>query len=81
MIFLFNFAIQFLIKKMKKFALLLFGFLFSLSFAQIPPNYYLGTEGVTGYALKTKLNVIISNGALDLGYGSGTGIMDYLFYV
>ena len=58
---------------MKKFALLLFGFLFSLSFAQIPPNYYLGTEGVTGYALKTKLNVIISNGALDLGYGSGTG--------
>lgn len=57
---------------MKKLALLLFGFASSLSFAQIPPNYYTGTEGLTGYALKTKLNVIISNGALDLGYGSGS---------
>ncbi len=41
--------------------------------AQIPAGYYNGTEGLTGYALKTKLNAIISNGALDLGYGSGTG--------
>ena len=41
--------------------------------AQIPAGYYNGTEGLTGYALKTKLNTIISNGALDLGYGSGTG--------
>ena len=58
---------------MKKLSILLFGLLFSFSFAQIPPNYYVGTEGLTGYALKSKLNVIISNGALDLGYGSGTG--------
>ena len=45
----------------------------SLNFAQIPTGYYNGTENLTGYALKAKLNQIISNGALDLGYGSGTG--------
>ena len=49
------------------------GGLFSISFAQAPATYYDGTAGLTGYALKSKLNVIISNGALDLGYGSGTG--------
>ncbi|UOE40154.1 endonuclease [Chryseobacterium suipulveris] len=38
------------------------------AFSQIPPGYYNGTETLTGYALKTKLNQIISNGALDLGY-------------
>ncbi|MDH6252322.1 endonuclease I [Chryseobacterium sp. H1D6B] len=41
--------------------------------AQIPANYYNGTAGLTGYPLKTKLYQIISTGALDLGYGSGTG--------
>ncbi len=41
--------------------------------AQIPSGYYDQTTGLTGYALKTKLSQIISNGALDLGYGSGTG--------
>ena len=41
----------------------------SSSFAQAPANYYNGTEGLTGYDLKTKLSTIISNGAQDLGYG------------
>ena len=51
-----------------------------MSFAQIPANYYLGTEGLTGYPLKTKLSVIISNGAIDLGYGSGsTGLWALYF--
>ena len=58
---------------MKKIITVLLGGLFSITFAQAPANYYDGTAGLTGYALKTKLNVIISNGALDLGYGSGTG--------
>lgn len=31
-----------------------------LSYAQIPENYYAGTEDLTGYALKTKLHEIIS---------------------
>ncbi len=38
--------------------------------AQIPSNYYSGTEGLTGFALKTKLHQIISNGHTDQGYGS-----------
>ena len=58
---------------MKKILTLMLGGLFSISFAQAPATYYDGTAGLTGYALKSKLNVIISNGALDLGYGSGTG--------
>ena len=41
--------------------------------AQIPTGYYDGTAGLTGYTLKTKLHQIISDGALDLGYGAGTG--------
>ncbi|OWK74160.1 endonuclease I [Flavobacteriaceae bacterium JJC] len=57
----------------KTFTLLLAVFTVSFSFAQIPTGYYDGTSGLTGYSLKTKLNQIISNGALDLGYGSGTG--------
>ena len=58
---------------MKKITTFLLGGFFALTFAQAPANYYDGTAGLTGYVLKTKLNVIISNGALDLGYGSGTG--------
>ena len=58
---------------MKKITTLLLAILISFSFAQAPANYYDGTTGLTGYALKTKLNEIVSNGALDLGYGSGTG--------
>ena len=52
---------------MKKYSTFLLGFLFSVSFAQAPAGYYDGTEGLTGYQLKTKLSTIISNGALDLG--------------
>ena len=55
---------------MKKYSTFLLGFLFSVSFAQAPAGYYDGTEGLTGYQLKTKLSTIISNGALDLGYSA-----------
>lgn len=41
---------------------------FGLSFAQIPSNYYNGTEGLTGQALKNKLSDIITAGHLDKGY-------------
>ena len=53
---------------MKKFTLLLLGFMFSMTFAQAPANYYNGTEGLSGPALKTKLSEIITAGALDKGY-------------
>ena len=53
---------------MKKITLLLFGFLFSLSFAQAPANYYNGTAGLSGPELKTKLSAIITAGAQDKGY-------------
>lgn len=36
--------------------------------AQAPANYYDGTAGLTGYALKTKLSQIITNGHQDNGY-------------
>ncbi len=36
--------------------------------AQIPTGYYDGTDGLTGYTLKTKLKSIINNGAVDRGY-------------
>ena len=38
--------------------------------AQAPANYYNGTDGLSGYALKTKLHTIITNGSQDLGYGA-----------
>lgn len=54
---------------MKNFTLLAISFLLSgILSAQIPTGYYDGTEGLTGYTLKTKLKEIISNGALDRGY-------------
>jgi endonuclease I len=47
-------------------------FLFvSIGFAQIPAGYYATATG-TGYALKTQLKAIITNGHIDRGYGSGT---------
>ncbi|WP_226065209.1 endonuclease [Kaistella polysaccharea] len=55
---------------MKKYTTLLLGFLFTITLAQAPAGYYDGTDGLTGYALKTKLSTIISNGAQDLGYGA-----------
>lgn len=53
---------------MKKITTLLLGFLFTLTMAQAPANYYDGTAGLTGAALKTKLSQIISNGHKDNGY-------------
>lgn len=42
-----------------------------IAFAQAPANYYSSATG-TGYALKTQLSAIITNGHIDKGYGSGT---------
>ncbi len=56
---------------MKKIFTLLIAAAFTGSFfTQAPANYYNGTSGLTGYALKTKLNTLISeaSGAQDLGY-------------
>lgn len=39
------------------------------SLAQIPTGYYAGTDGLTGYDLKTKLSTITTDGSQDLGYG------------
>ena len=49
----------------------------SLSFGQIPTNYYDSAEGLTGMALKTKLKTIVSNGHQARSYGQlydGNGI-------
>jgi len=48
---------------------LFFAFAFINAFAQIPTGYYNGTTGLTGAALKSKLNLIITNGHIDHGYG------------
>ncbi|ELI6455978.1 ribonuclease [Flavobacterium psychrophilum] len=53
---------------MKKIYLLLF-LSASLGFAQIPANYYSTATG-TGYALKTQLKTIITNGHNDQGYNA-----------
>lgn len=56
---------------MKHFYTLLTTFLtFSIGMAQVPANYYDSADGLTGYALKTQLKNIISNGHVDQGYGS-----------
>lgn len=52
--------------------------------AQAPANYYNGTAGLSGAALKTKLNQIITNGHVDHGYnGLYTGYVttdrDYFY--
>ena len=41
-------------------------------FSQPPAGYYATATG-TGYALKTQLKTIITNGHVDKGYGAGTG--------
>ena len=49
----------------------------SLSYGQIPTNYYDSVEGLTGFALKTKLKSIVSNGHQTRSYGQlydGSGI-------
>ena len=50
----------------------LFIALFTVSFggAQIPEGYYSSAEGLTGYALKSQLKVIVTNGHTDNGYGA-----------
>lgn len=53
----------------KLYSLLSFLLLAMMLQAQAPANYYDGTIGLTGAALKTKLSQIISNGAIDNGYG------------
>jgi len=49
---------------------LLFIFITSIGLAQIPTNYYDSANGLSGFALKTQLKTIISNGHIDQGYGS-----------
>ena len=53
---------------MRKISTLLLGFLFSLTLAQAPANYYNGTSGLTGSDLKSKLSQIITAGHSDRGY-------------
>ena len=53
----------------KLFTLFSLTLLLGFTSAQAPPNYYDGTSGLTGAALKTKLMQIISAGAIDNGYG------------
>lgn len=55
---------------MKKISTFLLVLLVTTIFAQAPAGYYDGTTGLTGYALKTKLSEIISNGHRDRGYNS-----------
>jgi endonuclease I len=43
--------------------------MFTFSLAQAPANYYDGTAGLSGSALKTQLRTIITNGHTDNGYG------------
>lgn len=52
---------------MKNFYSYIFLFIFTIGIAQPPANYYNNATG-TGYALKTQLKTIISNGHIDQGY-------------
>ncbi len=59
-------------------------FMANLMNAQIPANYYNGTSGLKGAALKTTLSSIITSGAVDNGYGGlwtayATTDRDYFF--
>jgi endonuclease I len=56
---------------MKKIYSIAFLLIATLGIAQIPAGYYNNATG-TGYALKTQLKTIITNGHIDNGYGSGT---------
>lgn len=53
---------------MKKFYSGFFLFFSILSFAQIPSNYYDSANGLSGYALKTELKNITTNGHTNQGY-------------
>jgi endonuclease I/chitodextrinase len=54
---------------MKQFYIL-FILITTVASAQIPSNYYDSADGLTGYALKTELYDIISDGHVDQGYGA-----------
>ncbi|MPT32859.1 MAG: T9SS type A sorting domain-containing protein [Chryseobacterium sp.] len=58
---------------MKNKIILLFFAVANIANAQAPANYYSTADGLTGYTLKSKLAEIITAGAKDMGYGSGTG--------
>lgn len=70
---------------MKKLILaILTSLVFSIVSAQAPPNYYNGTAGLSGAALKSQLKVIITNGHVDNGYnalltGFQTSDRDYFY--
>lgn len=51
-------------------SLLITLFIVSFSNAQIPAGYYDSTTGLTGYALKSQLKVIVTNGHTDNGYNA-----------
>jgi len=56
---------------MKKLLLLtLLSFISLIAKAQIPPGYYINAEGLTGYELKSALNLIITTGHTDQGYAA-----------
>lgn len=55
---------------MKKNLLILFIVFSTFSFSQIPSGYYDGTTDLSGYALKTQLHIIISNGTYSWNYDS-----------
>lgn len=48
---------------------LAFSIFFINAFAQPPANYYYGTAGLSGAALKSQLKLIITDGHTDNGYG------------
>lgn len=55
---------------MKNYILLFFLFAFSFTNAQIPDGYYDDADGLTGYALKTKLHEITEEDHISNSYGS-----------
>lgn len=55
---------------MKKISFFILVLLTSIAMAQAPANYYTTANGLTGFALKTKLKTIITAGHIDQGYSS-----------
>ena len=47
---------------------ILFSLISGIGFGQIPVNYYDSADGLSGYALKTELNTIISAGYIQRTY-------------
>ena len=42
----------------------------TVSFSQVPSNYYDSANGLSGYTLKSQLYNILTNGDTDRGYGA-----------